>query len=81
MNRSANGAEYESQGQVRSEAEHVTPGQFFFGLRNQGRRASRLPLAVISRAVGALFRLFVQSRVEMELVVDASDCRDCVSSG
>src|ERR1051325_10337641 len=28
----------------------------------QGRRASRLPLAIIFRAVGALVRLFVQSQ-------------------
>ena len=32
-----------------------------FGLWYQGRRASRLPLAVIFRAVGALVRLFVQT--------------------
>ena len=32
----------------------------------QGRRASRLPLAIIFRAVGALVRLFVQSRLKVE---------------
>src|SRR6476659_2974944 len=61
------GAEYDSQGQVRSEAEHVSPGNKLkdvpalkgrdsisafqasapYTYCNQGRRASRLPLAVI----------------------------------
>ena len=75
---SAEGAGYKSQGQVRSEAEHVAPGNetkngvpalkgrnmvrisafqasksFFWGF-NQGRRASRLPLAIIFRAFGAV---------------------------
>jgi hypothetical protein len=79
--RSANGAEYESQGQVRSKAEHVAPGyqehtvsrpegpklsraitplqgwKFFivFPRGHALRFASRLPLAYIFRAVGALF--------------------------
>ena len=72
---SAEGAGYKSQGQVRSEAEHVAPGnetkngvpalkgRNYFGLSglkivfwgfNQGRRASRLPLAIIFRAFGAV---------------------------
>jgi hypothetical protein len=85
---SAEGAQYDSQGQVRSEAERVAPGcdkrerlrperpkyHRYYALSglhgafddlSQGRRASlrsRLPLAIIFRAVGALFRLFVQSR-------------------
>ena len=74
---SANGAKYDRQGQVRSEAStsHLVANSIFdsalkgrnisafqaliflSGL-NQGRRASRLPLAIISRAVGAfIFRV------------------------
>ena len=69
---SANGAKYDSQGQVRSEAStsplvansifdsalkgrNISAFQaliFLSGL-NQGRRASRLPLAIIFRAFGA----------------------------
>jgi len=74
--RSANGAEYESQGQARSASPLVTYNQnvsalkgrnlvgvisafqasIAYGPDHQGRRASlrsRLPLAIIFRAVGA----------------------------
>jgi hypothetical protein len=77
MNRSAKGAEYDSQGQVPTlsgrrpwtiskKRDVALKGRNnYFGLSglgplfvtsNQGRRASRLPLAFIFRAVGALVR-------------------------
>ena len=71
---SANGAQYNSQGQARSASPLVTKLDLapsperaaydayfgpsglarFWGIVYQGRRASRLPLAIISRAVGAV---------------------------
>src|ERR1700741_2355059 len=47
----------------------ITPFQGYTGCLfiTQGRRASRLPLAIIFRAVGALVRLFVQSGQALSL--------------